>query len=123
MNIEEIREYCLSLDSEVEEKFPFVKFKYGEDVLVFYIMGHMFCFFSINDLSHLTVKCQPERIVELEEQYPYIGKPFNENAKYWIGIDATRADADVLQQLIANSYEIVKAKYTKKPQKKKSTQS
>ena len=41
MNVEEIREYCLSLGSDVEEKLPFVKFKNGEGVLVFYVCGHM----------------------------------------------------------------------------------
>ena len=39
MNIEDYREYCLSLGTEVEEKLPFQKFKSGEGVLVFYVMG------------------------------------------------------------------------------------
>ena len=34
MNIEDYREYCLSLGTEVEEKLPFQKFKSGESVLV-----------------------------------------------------------------------------------------
>ena len=40
MNIEDYREYCLSLDNDVEEKLPFQKFKSGEGVLVFYVSGH-----------------------------------------------------------------------------------
>lgn len=36
MNIEDYRDYCLSL-GDVEEKFPFTKFKNGEGVLVFYV--------------------------------------------------------------------------------------
>ena len=49
MNIEDYREYCLSLGADVEEKLPFQKFfakqsgkaerKSGEGVLVFYVMG------------------------------------------------------------------------------------
>lgn len=31
MNVEEIRDYCLSLGKDVEEKLPFVKFKNGEE--------------------------------------------------------------------------------------------
>ena len=46
MNIEDYREYCLSLGEDIEEKLPFQKFKNGEGVLVFYVMGHMFSFFS-----------------------------------------------------------------------------
>ena len=42
MNIEDYREYCLSLGEDIEEKLPFQKFKSGEGVLVFYVMGHMF---------------------------------------------------------------------------------
>ena len=37
MNIEEYRDYCLSLGDDVEEKLPFTAFKYAGDVLVFYV--------------------------------------------------------------------------------------
>ena len=37
MNVEDLRSYCLSLDADVVEKFPFTAFKYAKDVLVFYI--------------------------------------------------------------------------------------
>ena len=114
MNVEEIREYCLSLGSDVEEKLPFVKFKNGEGVLVFYVCGHMFCFFDLNDFQVISLKCQPERIDELKAQYDCIGKPFNLPSKYWIGVDANAAEEKLLKDLTRNSYEIVKAKYTKK---------
>lgn len=35
MNIEDYRDYCLSLGNNIEEKLPFQKFKSGEGVLVF----------------------------------------------------------------------------------------
>lgn len=65
MYIDEYREYCLSLGADVEEKLPFVKFKNGEGVLVFYVCGHMFCFFDLNDFQVISLKCQPERIDEI----------------------------------------------------------
>ena len=37
MNIEDYRDFCLSLGDGIEEKFPFTKFKNGEGVLVFYV--------------------------------------------------------------------------------------
>ena len=46
MNIEDYREFCLSLGEDIEEKLPFQKFKSGEGVLAFYVMGHMFSFFD-----------------------------------------------------------------------------
>ena len=65
MNVEDIREFCLSLGSDVEEKLPFVMFKNGEGVLVFYVCGHTFCFFDLNDFQVISLKCQPERIDEI----------------------------------------------------------
>lgn len=108
MDIEELRNYCLSLSPEVEEKFPFQQFKAAKDMLAFYIGGHIFCYFDINDLTHVTVKCPKEKVMELIERYDYIDHPYNGNAKYWIGIDVTRAEAKVAKQLVADSFGIVK---------------
>lgn len=113
MNIEEYRDYCLSLGTDVEEKLPFQKFKSGEGVLVFYVCGHMFSFFDCNDFSVISLKCQPERIDELKAQYDCIGKPYNESPKYWIGINPHTAEDELLKELTKISYDIVKSKYTK----------
>ena len=45
MNVEEFREYCLSLKG-VEEKMPFVNVadRYSRDVLCFYVGDKWFCF-------------------------------------------------------------------------------
>ena len=106
MNIEDYRKFCLSLGEGIEEKLPFQKFKNGESVLVFYVMGHMFSFFDCNDFSVISLKCQPERIEGLKAQYECIGNPYNESPKHWIGIDPNIAPKDLLQELTRNSYEI-----------------
>lgn len=110
MDIEELRNYCLSLSPEVIEKFPFQQFKAAKDVLAFYIGNHIFCYFDINDLSNVTVKCQKENIPELLEQYDCINQPYNGNAKYWIGIDVTRAETRLIKRLVAESFRIVRKK-------------
>ncbi len=110
MNIEDYRNYCLSLGEDVEEKMPFTAFRYAGGVLVFYVHGHMFSFFDCDDFSVITLKCQPERIGELA-QSDCITKPFNLSPKHWIGIRPDEAPDDLLRQLTRNSYEIVKAKY------------
>lgn len=47
MDIEEFRDFCLSMDG-VTEKTPFGKFaKRYESILVFYILDHMFCNTSV----------------------------------------------------------------------------
>ena len=117
MNIEDYRDLCLSLGNDVEEKFPFTKFKNGKGVLVFYVCGHMFSYFDCDEYSVISLKCQPERIVELKEENDCIGDPFNESPKHWLGINPNTAPDDLLKDLTRNSYEIVKAKYTKKKHK------
>lgn len=113
MNIEDYREFCLSLGDDVEEKLPFTAFHYASEVLVFYVCGHMFSFFDMNNFSVITLKCQPDRIPDLKERYSCIGKPFNESPKHWIGIDPLAAPDELLKELTRNSYEIVKSKYSK----------
>ena len=112
MNIEDYRNYCLSL-GDVEERFPFTKFKNGADVLVFYVCGHMFAFFDCADFRVVSLKCQPERIEELKERHACIGNPYNESPKHWIGIDPAAAPDSLLRELTLNSYNLVKAKYGK----------
>ena len=96
MNIEDYREYCLSLGDDVEEKLPFTAFKYASGVLVFYVHGHMFSFFDCDNFSVITLKCHPERIDELKALYNCIVKPFNMSPKYWIGITPETAPDDLL---------------------------
>ena len=114
MNIEDYRDYCLSLGDDVEEKLPFTAFPTASGVLAFYVHGHMFSFFDCDHFGVVTLKCQPERIDELRAGHDCIGKPFNLSAKHWIGIDATTAPDDLLRDLTRNSYDIVRAKYKKK---------
>ena len=112
MNIEELRNYCLSL-GEVDEKLPFSKFKGGDTVLVFYVNGHMFCYFDIEAYEVVSVKCQPERISDLFECHSCLGSPFNMSPKHWIGIRIKECDDALVKELVGNSYEIVKNKYSK----------
>ena len=86
MNIEEFREYCLSLP-EVTEATPFEKFSRGKfTILVFYVNGHMFCYFNIDVFSAITVKCDPAEMGKLKECYQAIGEPFNGDKRYWISV-------------------------------------
>ena len=74
----------------------------------------MFSYFDCDDFKVISLKCQPERIEELKAEHECIGNPFNESSKHWIGIDPNNAPDDLLKDLTRNSFEIVKAKYTKK---------
>ena len=111
MNLEEFREYCLSLP-DVTEATPFEKFSRGRfTILVFYVNNHMFCYFNIDDFSNITIKCDPDEMPGLKEHYMAISEPFNGNKRYWISMQPNMdlSDAD-LKELVRKSYEIVKSK-------------
>ena len=63
MNIESLREYCLSKKGTTE-LFPF-----DEDTLVFKVMGKMFCLTSLIENYSIHLKCDPEKAVALREAY------------------------------------------------------
>ena len=115
MNVEEFRDFCLSLP-DVTEATPFEKFSKGRmTILVFYVEGHMFCYFNVDGFSVITVKCDPLDMAELKEQYQAVGEPFNGDKRYWISVQINSDLKDEqIKQLVRNSYELVKAKYTKK---------
>ena len=109
MNIEQLRDYCLALPG-VTEATPFEKFSRGRyTILVFYVNGHMFCYFNIDDFSQVTVKCEPSRIIELKEHYQAVTDPFNGNKNHWISIHLGMDMPDnKLFDLVNDSYHLVK---------------
>jgi len=111
MNLEEFREYCLSLP-DVTEATPFEKFSKGRfTILVFYIHSHMFCYFNIDDFTSITLKCDPAEMTELKERYQAIGEPFNGDKRYWISVHLRQDVTDEeLKRLVRKSYELVKRK-------------
>ena len=111
MNIEEFRDYCLSLP-RVTEATPFEKFSKGRfTILVFYVNGHMFCYFNIDDFRSITIKCNPAEMAELKERYQAIGEPFNGDKRYWISVEVNSdVDDDTLKTLVKQSYQLVKSR-------------
>ena len=80
MNIEEARECCLSMKG-ASESFPF-----GDDTLVFKVMDKMFAYIGLEPKDGefwLNVKCDPEKAIELREQYTGIFPGYHSNKKYW----------------------------------------
>jgi len=77
MNIEEFRDYCL-LKPGVTEDMPF-----GEDTLVFKVGGKIFALTDINTFSSINLKCDPERALELRDQYSFVQPGYHMNKKHW----------------------------------------
>ncbi|MGJ1409583.1 MmcQ/YjbR family DNA-binding protein [Sphingobacterium thalpophilum] len=105
MNIEELREYCLSIGPVMEET-PF-----GPDTLVFKIGGKVFLLVGLDQIGELrfNVKCDPERAIALRETYSQTVLPgYHMNKKHWNTVFANRElDDSTLQQLIQHSYQLV----------------
>ena len=81
VNIEQIREYCLKKKG-VTEEFPF-----DEDTLVFKVAGKIFLLASLEAIPlQINLKCDPEKAVELREEYESIQPGYHMNKKHWITI-------------------------------------
>lgn len=119
MNIEELRDYCLSMEGATE-KAPFGKFaRRFESVLVFYIFDHIFCMTDMDDFTSVTVKAEPEVIEELKMTRSSVGSHRNMSARHWIQLNLNGDIPDrEIYDLIRQSYDLVKAKYSSKRKNK-----
>ena len=106
MNIETLREYCLSLP-EVEETLPF-----GPDTLVYKVGGKIFLLTGLeSETFRFNVKCDPELVPELREQYDCVQPGYHMNKKHWntIIVDGSVNDK-LLREWIDHSYKLVAPK-------------
>ena len=103
MNIEEIREYCLSKPG-VTEGLPF-----NDTALVFKVMGKMFALLDLSEESRgITLKCDPELAVELREQHPEVTGAWHFNKHHWNGVDLRgNISFNQLKEWIDHSYDLV----------------
>jgi predicted DNA-binding protein (MmcQ/YjbR family) len=109
MNIEEIREYCLSKKG-VSECFPF-----DEETLVFKVAGKMFALSGLEKPCNIVLKCDPDKAIELREHYSSINGAFHMNKTMWNQIDVDGSVPDTLiYELIDHSWALVVAKLPKK---------
>jgi len=118
MNVEEFRDYCLSFKGS-HEGMPFEGFfRNSRSILVIYVKNKMFCFFDLDKFDSCTVKCAPDKIHSLKEEYNSIGKPFNLSPKYWISAGFSGDVSDkMVKALVADSYQLVVQGLSKKEQK------
>ena len=110
MNIEWVRQHCLSLPYTTEQ------IQWGNDLL-FKVGGKMFAGMPLEPARvWLSLKADPEEFAELVENPGVIPAPYMARAK-WIAIENERAlPRDEVFRLVSKSYEMVFAKLTKKLQ-------
>ncbi|ADQ79918.1 protein of unknown function DUF419 [Paludibacter propionicigenes WB4] len=110
MNIEELRDYCLSMKGATEH-FPFDEFS-----LVLKVQGKMFGLIPLDNTEpQIALKCDPERAIQLREEYEAITAAYHFNKKHW---NSVRIDSSISQslllELIQHSYDLVVAGLPKK---------
>ncbi len=102
MDIEAYRNFCLSKKG-VTEEFPF-----GEDTLVYKVMGKMFALTDVRDFTSINLKVVPETGIELRERYSSVQEAYHMNKKHWITVLMDGGIPDrLLYQWIDNSYDLV----------------
>lgn len=109
MNIEELRTYCIAKKGTTES-FPF-----DETTLVFKVMGKMFALMNIDGNLSVNLKCDPEKAIELREQYTFVLPGYHMNKKHWNTILLAGSVPDqLIKTWIDESYELIATSLTKK---------
>jgi predicted DNA-binding protein (MmcQ/YjbR family) len=103
MNIEQIREYCLKKKG-VTEEFPF-----DEETLVFKVAGKIFLLASLESVPlQINLKCDPEKAIELREEYEAVQSGYHMNKTHWNTITLDRTvPANKILEWIDHSYNLV----------------
>lgn len=115
MNIEQVREFALSLYGVTEDQ-PF-----GDDNITFRIEEKIFmCLWlgedvdTMGDRHHkFACKLLPERNEELRERYETIVPAFHWNKKHWSDIYFEKLEPCVVTALIIESYNLIISKLPK----------
>ncbi|MES2006007.1 MAG: MmcQ/YjbR family DNA-binding protein [Bacteroidota bacterium] len=107
MNIEQLQDYCLR-KPDTEETLPF-----GPDTLVFKVNKKVFLLTGLDRRPlQFNVKCDPDRAIELREEYPeHVLPGYHMNKKHWntVIVDGSLS-SKLIKELIDHSYELVRGK-------------
>ena len=105
MILADVCAYCLSFPG-AEETTPF-----GPEVLVYKVRGKMFALTVLEELPpRVNLKCDPDRAVELRDQYEAIVPGYHMNKKHWNTLDLSGGlPSALVKELIDHSYKLVVA--------------
>jgi len=105
MEIETIRNYCLSLPLTTEDT------AFGEEYLLFRVCDKIFACYGFDREDYFVLKCDPDYALELRDRYPDIEPAWHWNKRYWnqVRLDGELSD-DFIEALIRHSYGQVVAK-------------
>jgi len=105
MNIEDLREFCLNITG-ASECLPFDEYS-----LVFKVFDKMFALLPLdNERLCISIKCDPEKAIELREHYSAVEPAWHFNKKYWntVYLDSDMEDEEVKKWILHSVNEVVK---------------
>lgn len=112
MNLEEFREFCLSLKG-CRENAPWTDPRL-QNLITFTIGGK---WFSLLDLTNkfTNLKCASERIPELQEKYRGCFPAWHMNKSHWISVclESDVPDKEI-KELITSAYNLIVLKLSRK---------
>ena len=103
MNIDQCRDYLLSLPEAVES-FPF-----GPDVAVFKVCHKLFATLAVREGEpQMNLKCDPDQACALRDLFPSIVPGYHMNKKHWntVYLDSTVPESE-LERMMDHSYSLV----------------
>jgi predicted DNA-binding protein (MmcQ/YjbR family) len=113
MDVESFRDYCIN-KKYVTEEFPF-----GDSTLVLKVGGKIFALANLDGEFSINLKCDPERAIELRENYPSIVPGYHMNKKHWNTIYFNGSiPVKLVMELIDHSYDLVLNSLPKKTKTK-----
>ena len=105
MNVEELREYCLSLPF-AKENMPIAKHEYS-DLVTFTVADKWFCLLDLPN-KRINVKCDPDVCLDMRDRYQGAFPAWHMNKKHWLGV---MLDSDmpnsVIEGLIHDGYKLI----------------
>ena len=109
MNIEQVREYTLSLSGVTEDQ-PF-----GDDIITFRLEGKIFVCLWLGGGKHdmqdseprLALKLSPERNEELRERYSAVTPAYHWNKKHWSDVYYEQLEDSLVEEWIRESYHLI----------------
>ena len=104
MDLEKVRDYCLSLPLATEDM------AFGDEYLLFRVCDRIFACVGLVRPDYFVVKADAGLAIEWRERYAEIEPAWNWNKKYWNQISLTGSlTPEMIRQLIRHSYsEVVK---------------
>ena len=115
MNIEQVREYTLSLYGVTEDQ-PF-----GDDNITFRLEGKIFMCLWLgggkddikNSEPRLALKLAPERNEELRSQFSAVTPAYHWNKTHWSDVYYEKLDDALVEEWIRESYQLIASKLPK----------